>query len=670
MLNQFLYLLVLCSFSISQPIFDLFSRNSDYFISWGMTTIELTIFLIWFYLCIPTILLIIHWNAKKINMQLGKYVNVAMTFILTLLITTRLLSYFFDLEIMPFLIVTLLCSVLLAYFIYSFPLFINNLNVFSIFTVISPIVFITSVFPDLNASNQEAIDLEFHQPVNDIPVVLIIYDELPLYTILDRNANIDSTRYQNFYEFSQNATFYKQARTVATGTKLAVPSILSGMIKPKGTLPSLDNYPINLFTVLANSHKVIPRYSVHTNLCPEKIYKTDRVTSLTKLIGISLDQVLVYFHLILPKKAKNKLRPISATDHDFFNITNYQLENDYRLSLHKQFVSDIKKFNSEKPPFFILHNTLPHVSYMYTPLGKRYADFDDAWILPGIDYSIDLWSNREQEVIQAQQRHMLQTMYVDKMFGEIVDELKNKELYNEALIILTSDHGVSFWPNCRRRLEQGENISIESSSISTEVHPELNFPLSDVYGIPLIIKYPKQNKKIILNTYAESVDVAPTVYDILNYNISQDLNGKSLVNNKSADNIRFDYINNATLKRSVNLFGDHSLQGIYRFGKNADLIGNNITNFNVIDTMNLKANINEMSNYLNVNLETNFIPSLIKGSLESTKKNKEITLIITVNDIIAGIEILNTNNHSFSFLVEEEFFIEGENKLNYIKQAL
>ena len=210
---------------------------------------------------------------------------------------------------------------------------------------------------------------------------------------------------------------------------------------------------------------------------------------------------------------------------------------------------------------------------MYTPLGKRYADFDDAWILPGIDYSIDLWSNREQEVIQAQQRHMLQTMYVDKMFGEIVDELKNKELYNEALIILTSDHGVSFWPNCRRRLEQGENISIESSSISTEVHPELNFPLSDVYGIPLIIKYPKQNKKIILNTYAESVDVAPTVYDILNYNISQDLNGKSLVNNKSADNIRFDYINNATLKRSVNLLVIIAYKGFIDLGKTQILLG-------------------------------------------------------------------------------------------------
>ena len=55
---------------------------------------------------------------------------------------------------------------------------------------------------------------------------------------------------------------------------------------------------------------------------------------------------------------------------------------------------------------------------MYTPLGKRYADFEDAWILPGIEYEIALNDiRREINVLSPELIEQVEKELVEKING-------------------------------------------------------------------------------------------------------------------------------------------------------------------------------------------------------------------------------------------------------------
>ena len=46
----------------------------------------------------------------------------------------------------------------------------------------------------------------------------------------------------------------------------------------------------------------------------------------------------------------------------------------------------------------------------------------------------------------GRQRHLLQLAYVDSLIGDLVQELKAQGIYDDALVVLTADHGISFEP--------------------------------------------------------------------------------------------------------------------------------------------------------------------------------------------------------------------------------
>ena len=128
-----------------------------------------------------------------------------------------------------------------------------------------------------------------------------------------------------------------------------------------------------------------------------------------------------------------------------------------------------------------------------------------------------------------------------------------------------------------------EEILIESSNISTGIDLELNFPLSDIYGIPLIIKYPGTINSFVSNEQATVLDIVPTIYDVLDGKISSNLSGKSLQKtNIFHPKGKFEYHNNPTLLRNIELFNDHDISSIYKVGPNSELIGKSVFDFEIL----------------------------------------------------------------------------------------
>ena len=64
------------------------------------------------------------------------------------------------------------------------------------------------------------------------PVVMIVFDEWPLASVIRRDGTIDADLYPNVATLAGDATWYPDTTTVANLTNFAVPSLLTGSATP------------------------------------------------------------------------------------------------------------------------------------------------------------------------------------------------------------------------------------------------------------------------------------------------------------------------------------------------------------------------------------------------------------------------------------------------------
>ena len=75
-----------------------------------------------------------------------------------------------------------------------------------------------------------------------IPVVMVVFDELPATSLMDARDRVDARRYPAFASLARESTWYRDATTVAGRTTEAVPALLTGRRKatcrPPPTTPA------------------------------------------------------------------------------------------------------------------------------------------------------------------------------------------------------------------------------------------------------------------------------------------------------------------------------------------------------------------------------------------------------------------------------------------------
>jgi arylsulfatase A-like enzyme/Tfp pilus assembly protein PilF len=99
--------------------------------------------------------------------------------------------------------------------------------------------------------------------------------------------------------------------------------------------------------------------------------------------------------------------------------------------------------------------------------------------------------------------------YVDEQLGKFFQFLKTQGIYDDTLIIVTSDHGEGLWDHG----ERSHGFFVYESTVH----------------VPLIIRAPysfpaKRQKRVV-----ELVDIAPTILDFLGFNIPNSYQGESLL---------------------------------------------------------------------------------------------------------------------------------------------
>lgn len=334
------------------------------------------------------------------------------------------------------------------------------------------------------------------------PVLMLVLDELPLATLLDREGAIDAAWFPSFARLSREGAWYREARTVSDDTFKAVPALLTGELPRPPKAPWWKDYPDSLFTRLAPTHGLAVVES-HTSLCPPSLCRPAK----QGLLEEASDLAVLFAHRAVPRRWAGALPSVSHSWKGFsWSGLNAKAGESFldRAGAMRAFVA-----GAPGGGFRFLHVMLPHPPWVYLPSGKT-AFAPNEPIVLGDNGREDRWVGSEAVVLSAWQRHILQTRFTDRMLGGLVDALKASGQWDTALLVVAADHGASFRPGGRRRLRTDENAG-------------------EVVPVPLFIKFPKGGPSGPQAGPASLLDVLPTVLEALQLAVPDGLDGRSLL---------------------------------------------------------------------------------------------------------------------------------------------
>jgi choline-sulfatase len=175
----------------------------------------------------------------------------------------------------------------------------------------------------------------------------------------------------------------------------------------------------------------------------------------------------------------------------------------------KEFIRMEAMEKKDSPFFFHVSYTQPHESYQTTPefwdlyedvdieLPKQAADSDEEmhqiakWLR--IHHGIDQFPPSDELIIASRRAYYAMTTQIDAYIGELVAELKRLDLYDNTIIIFTSDHGDMMG-------ERGMWFKRSPYDWSSKV--------------PMIIHYPKEYAPRREKQVISHIDLCPTISHI------------------------------------------------------------------------------------------------------------------------------------------------------------
>lgn len=369
------------------------------------------------------------------------------------------------------------------------------------------------------------------------PVVMIVFDELPLTSLLDDRGELDSARYPNFAALARSGTWFRNATGVHDRSSKAVPALLTGRQPRPGELPIAADHPRNLFTLLGGSYRMAV-FEEATGLCPDDLCSSrgGRGRAQGRTRSLAAELAVVFGRLVVPARWRSALP--SASDREGFpaqgeatddaespagsknrrgrrrgktdvqelrsNITK-DLRSGRRTARFDRFVASLGEGNST---LYFEHALFPHTPFHHLPSGKLY-ELDPEGTIEGLVPPSGTEPQRDRFAAgQGYQRHLLQLEFSDRLLGRVLDRLRTKDVFDRALIVVTADHGATFQPGEDRRAVTKRTFA-------------------DVASVPLLVKAPRQRGGEVSDAYVQSTDLVPTIADLLGARLPWRVDGRS-----------------------------------------------------------------------------------------------------------------------------------------------
>jgi len=678
-----LAIVVVWNFAVAQPVLDVLGRNSPFFAAHGSEPVDVVLLALGLTLVAPAALALVVWLSGLVWRPLAPVLHGLVLGVLAGLFAWQVVERVGvpPMAVRWLLMVAAGAGAVVAYRRWSparsfvrwlSPAPVVFLVVFLFLTPVSEVVRPATAAPVGAASVR-----------NPVPVVVVVFDELPVVSLMDGTGGIDARSSPNFARLASMSTWYRNTTSVHDHTVGAVPAILDGR-NPEGmVLPTLAQHPRNLFTLLGGAYDV-DAYEALTMMCPPGVCggAGGGTPLTTRMRSLVRDTRAVAGRVVMPPELARRFPSLDLRWGDFGSQGGGQGFRDFVAAFAKALqeqpkgaaerkalatgdpVGAVAAFSAglrprARPSLHFLHLEMPHGPWRFLPDGVRY---DPQGVLPAGE---DLTWRSQPSADMNRSRHLLQVGFADRLLGRMLDRMQETGLLDRALVVVTADHGAAFRAGQPMRTATKENIG-------------------DVAWVPLFVKRPGAHTGTVDERPAETIDVLPTITDVVG-TPADGLDGVSLLARPVAGRRRSIEATNTrvvgrlslpdgagprdrALRSKLSVVGDdpEDPHRLYRAGAYGELVGTEAPRSAAASGLSIESG--EVDRFDHLDPRSGTLPVLLRGKLRAKGSDRAAGThaVISVNGTIAGAVLLRNpgpTEAAFVVLLDPSTFRSGRNEV-------
>lgn len=671
-----LHVFALSGFAFAQPVYEWIGRQPEFLTAHGVGLPDLLVLVFVLSVLLPLIVSAFFLLSRVVGPGAFTWVSALMIGALLALFGAQ---FFTSASPYLALVVGLLLWLAGGWLYLKSHYFQTLLSVLALAAVVFPLVFLfsdpvrTIVFPGQDELVQAA-DLHSEQQAG--PIVVLMLDEFPLITLLDKEGRLDAERYPGFARLAESSDWYPGAATIHRATTWAAPALVSGQIpSPEPGMPDWRHHDPTLFKWASDVYgdAVVIRESA-TQLCLPYICADHDLWGGAALLLADVGILLAY--VLFPAEVAVRYLPSIEGQWAHFGeeINGWAWQQEARGRDRTQDWQDFLEVLGNG--FHYKHFFLPHAPLVYHADGTRYPD-----VLRQKGYNPN--NNIPGHYRLNMQRHHAQAQYADRLLNRLIDQLENAGTWNDVLLLVFADHGHAYRPDTHHRMLERRN-------------------LADVVNIPFFVKRPGQTEGRIDHYPASLIDILPTIADIVGVPLTQQVDGVSLVDSYRPQRNRIPVSCGGWLgcqQEMRELSDDQSVVWLevdefdearamslawrnrhitYLPGSNfpvlkvpeRHVLGRNVDEFEVSDHDAGRLRLFNSGRFDSVDPDRGVVPALLAGYLEGEGFAEGDTLVVGLNGRLVGVapvaEILGENDETeglmLASLLPLEAFEQGKNR--------
>ena len=672
-LRRFLEILVLCSFAVGQPLLDITGRSPETFVFYRVDGIEVVAYALLVLVVPPVVLWLVVTAIGFLSATAGRWAHLVVVGALLALTILQVLKKVSGLR-GPVLVMLTAVAVTAALWLFVRS---ETAQRFVTYLTPAPLVFVL-LFVVASPTGDLVLPADARRSTSaggrtggpTPPVVMVVLDELPLMSLLDSRGQVDARVFPSFAKLAEGSHWFRNGTGVSSFTSYALPALLSGRYPEQKRVPSYVQYPDSLFSLLAPDYR-IRAFETITQLCdPALCAHTGSAVAGRGLGGLFGPTWQVAKKLAKPyddtapisdQFAEKSAGGVTGTNKPGVAMSqpNWQSLKANQPERFQRFVAGLRSGNG--PTMHFLHLLLPHHPWRYLPSGATHPGTTLGGVKGG-------WGKQVWPIEVDRQAHLLQLAYTDRLLGEVIDRLEQQGMWDDALVVVTADHGESFIPGgSGRRLTR----RVESQA--------------QVAWVPVFIKEPGQSQGTTSDANWEQVDLLPTLAEVLGRELPFPVDGISALSGsrERTEKVFYNYPGRRREFPSVPAYqivlggvtdtfvrGSKGQDGLYVTGSRPNWIGKPLSSLTTlgVDVAGapsvMSARLADGLDFEAVDPSSGMVPALVTGTL-SGSSGREGPVVIALNGTVAALSEIYpaAGQPSFAGLVNDQLFRAGANDL-------
>lgn len=668
-IGAFLELAALCGFVIAQPVLDATGRSPDFFLFYRATGLDIAALILIVALGPPVALWALGALVGLAGPRARRGAHVAAVGVLLVLLAIVVAKPFVGGRGVTLAVAAVVVGAAAAWLYVKAP----ALGQFLRFAAVGPVVFAAlfvfaspagallrpapepTTAPAAAADQTAVAGGETTHP----PVVVLLFDELPLVAMLDEHGAIDENLFPNLAALAGDAHWFRNAASVSGFTPTAAPAMLSGVYPSEEVAPHYVQYPDNLFSLLGGQGYDVNAHESVTLLCPPQHCPEAHEVADRGLPAVLEGSAGLLGQVVSPQEATADPTHMyeEPTEAEARRV---ELGAEFRFdqlhvnqpSRYQDFIERLEP--SSQPTVHFLHLLLPHAPWRYLPSGMQYT-FPDSFIGEGPASGRSEWWMR-----MSRQRLQYQLAYTDQLVGGVLQALKDRGMYDDAAIMVTADHGVSLRADTPARILPGK----------PDDDPAVIASAAELLWVPLLVKEPGQHEGVVDDRNVQQVDVLPTLADLAGAEVPWETDGISALGTpRTGHEKKFwddvDRVRTVDGRAGLELVRQ-GIQGAER--PRPDLVGREVDSFTV-EQDTTTAQVYGLDWFQDVEPATGTVPAMVTGTVPGSAAPGD--LAIAVNGRIGAVATLSdaeVGRRWFAgVVVDDQLFTSGANQLDVLR---